>query len=101
MKRQSMPTRPLRLIAFLALLAVPCPLLAADDSKTAADPLAGAFFPPELVLLARDRIALTPEQLEAFRARVEKTQMRSRRTTDEVGTRNRCALGARETGSRG
>ncbi len=78
MKRQSMPTRPLSLIAFLALLAAPCPLLAATDSKTAADPFAGAFFPPEVVFLARDRIALTPEQLEAFRARVEKTQMRSR-----------------------
>ncbi len=48
-----------------------------SDSKTAADPFAGAFFPPELVLLARDRIALTPEQWEAFRARTEKTQLRS------------------------
>ena len=52
-------------------------LLAAADSKPAADPFAGAFFPPELVMLASDRIALTPQQREAFRARVEKTNPRS------------------------
>ena len=67
----------MKLIAFIALLTALCPLLAAADSKTATDPFAGAFFPPELVLLARDRIALTPEQQQAFRARVEKTQSRS------------------------
>ena len=64
-------------IAFLALLTSLCPLLAADAAKKAADPFAGAFFPPELVLLAQDRIALTPEQLEAVRACLEKTQQRS------------------------
>ena len=53
MKLKSMPTRTMKLIAFVALLAALCPLLAAADSKTAADPLAGAFFPPELVLLAQ------------------------------------------------
>ena len=77
MKRTSMPTRTMRLIAFVALLAALCPPLAAADSKTAADPFAGAFFPPELVLLARDRIALTPGQLQAFRDCTEKTQLRS------------------------
>ena len=66
-----------RIIAFFALLASLCPLFAADHSKKAADPFAGAFFPPELVLMARDRIALTQEQQEAFRARVEKAQPRS------------------------
>ena len=64
-------------IAFITLLTSLCPLLAADHSKKAADPFAGAFFPPELVLLAQDRIALTPEQLAAVRARLEKTQQRS------------------------
>ena len=67
----------MKLIAFLALLASLCPLFAADASKKAADPFAEAFFPPELVLMARDRIALTQEQQEAFRARVEKAQPRS------------------------
>ena len=77
MKRMSMPTRTMRLIASLALVAALCPPLAAADSKTAADPLAGAFFPPELVLLARDSIALTPGQLQAFRDCTEKTRLRS------------------------
>ncbi len=64
-------------IAFFVLLTSLCPIFAADDSKTAADPFAGAFFPPELVFMARDRIALTQEQQEALRARMEKTQPRS------------------------
>jgi Spy/CpxP family protein refolding chaperone len=67
----------MKLIAFIALLTSLCPLFAADDSKKVADPFSGAFFPPELVLMARDHIALTQEQQEAFRARVEKTQPRS------------------------
>lgn len=67
----------MKLIAFITLLTSLCPLFAADESKTPADPFAGSFFPPELVLLARDRIALTQEQQEAFRARVEKMQPRS------------------------
>jgi Spy/CpxP family protein refolding chaperone len=67
----------MKLIALITLLASLCPLLAADDPKKAADPFAGAFFPPELVLMARDRIALTQEQQEALRTRLEKTQPRS------------------------
>src|SRR5271156_6295167 len=67
----------MRLITFLVLLASLCPLFAADGSKPATDPFAGAFFPPELVLLARDRIALTQEQQNALRALVEKTAPRS------------------------
>jgi Spy/CpxP family protein refolding chaperone len=67
----------MKLITFLILLASLCPLFAADDSKKAADPFAGAYFPPELVLMARERIALTQEQQDALRARLEKTQPRS------------------------
>lgn len=47
----------------------------ADDAKNAANPLA-AFFPQQLVFLAGDRIALTPAQRDALRARVNKTQPR-------------------------
>jgi Spy/CpxP family protein refolding chaperone len=77
MIHESMPTVARQRIAFIALLIALCPLLAAADTKTAADPFAGAFFPPELVLLAHDRIALTLEQREAFHARMEKTKARS------------------------
>lgn len=64
-------------IVLFTVIASLCPLFAADESKKAADPFAGAFFPPELVLMARDRIALTQEQQEAFRVRIEKAQPRS------------------------
>ena len=76
MTRESTPTRAVKLIALIVLLTALCPLLAAADPKTAADPFAGALFPPELVLLASDRIALTLEQREAFHARMEKTKPR-------------------------
>jgi Spy/CpxP family protein refolding chaperone len=69
----------MKFIAF-ALLTSLCPLFAADNSRKAADTLSGAFPPPELVLLAQDHIALTPEQLEAIRARLERTQ----RLSDEL-----------------
>ena len=65
-----------KMVALLVVLAAACPLPAADGAKTAADPLAGAFFSPELVLLARDRIALTAEQHQALRDRMEKTRLR-------------------------
>ncbi len=61
----------------LALLVALLPLDPAFGAEPPADPFAGAFFPPELVLLARDQIGLSQEQREAFRARVEKTQPRS------------------------
>jgi len=67
----------MKFITILVVLASLGPLCAADDSRKAADPFAGAFFPPELVLLARDQIGLTQGQREAFRARVEETQPRS------------------------
>jgi Spy/CpxP family protein refolding chaperone len=76
-KLESTPTHTMKLIALFALLASLCPLFAADNSKTAADPFDGAFFPPELIMLARDRVALTSQQEEIFRARMEKTQARS------------------------
>jgi Spy/CpxP family protein refolding chaperone len=47
----------------------------ASDSNNAADPFA-AFFPQQLVFLARDRIALTQVQHDALRARVNSTQPR-------------------------
>jgi Spy/CpxP family protein refolding chaperone len=67
----------MRFIALLALLSGLGPLRAAADSPKVADPFVGAFFPPELVLLASDRIALTLQQREAFHARMEKTKLRS------------------------
>jgi Spy/CpxP family protein refolding chaperone len=67
----------MKLIALIILLASLCPLFAADESKKGTDPFDGAFFPPELVLMARDRIALTQEQQDALRTRLEKTQPRS------------------------
>ena len=60
------------------LLAASLPLLAADKPDPHADPFAGAFFPPELVFLARDQIKLTPEQQDAFQELVEKTRYQSR-----------------------
>jgi Spy/CpxP family protein refolding chaperone len=67
----------MKLITFIALLTTVGTLSAADKSAPSADPLADAFFPPEVVLLAREVIGLTPEQRETFRACVEKTQPRS------------------------
>jgi len=75
MKLEPRPT--LKRIACIALLAALGPLLAAAEFKPGTDPLAGAFFPPELVFLARERIALTPEQRQVFQARVEQTKQRS------------------------
>ena len=84
MKLDSMQTRTMKRIAFVALLTALCPLLAAADSKTVADPFAGAFFPPELVFLARERIALTPQQQQVLRACVEKTQSRSEKVRTKL-----------------
>lgn len=71
----------MKLSTFIALIVFCCPAFsrpafAEGDSKPTGDPFAGAFFPPELVLLARDRIGLTEEQRGVFRARVEKTKPR-------------------------
>jgi Spy/CpxP family protein refolding chaperone len=77
MKSNTTNINTMKLIIALALLTSFGPLFAADDAKSAPDPLAGAFFPPELILLAHDQIALTSEQQAAIRARVEQTQSRS------------------------
>ncbi len=77
MTRKSIPTRTMQLMAIIAVLTAPCVMLAAAESKRAADPFAGLFFPPELVLLARDPIALTSQQREAFHARMQQAQTRS------------------------
>jgi Spy/CpxP family protein refolding chaperone len=75
----------MKLITFIALLIIAGRLEAADMPAAPADPLAGAFFPPEIVMLTRDQIALTPEQQGAFRARLEKTQSRSNELTLQIG----------------
>jgi Spy/CpxP family protein refolding chaperone len=67
----------MKLIRLIALLTTVCTLSAAEKSLAPTDPLAGAFFPPEIILLARDQIGLTQEQQEALRARVQQTQSRS------------------------
>jgi Spy/CpxP family protein refolding chaperone len=64
-------------LAFLAVLASACPLPAAEGPKKAVDPFAGAFFPPELIVLARDRIGLTPEQRKVLGDCMEKTRLRN------------------------
>ena len=67
----------MKLTLHVLLLAALLPLSAVLGADSPADPLAGAFFPPELILLARDQIGLTQTQQEAFRNRTEKTQPRS------------------------
>jgi Spy/CpxP family protein refolding chaperone len=77
MKSNPQPAHTMKLIIAFVLLASLVPLFAGDESKPGSDPLAGAFFPPELILLAHDQIGLTPDQMAAFRAQVEKTQSHS------------------------
>jgi len=83
----------MKIAPFILLLALACPLFAEDNSKGPADPFDGAFFPPELVLLARDQIGMTQEQLETFRDRVEKAQPRSDALRSEL-ERESAALSA-------
>jgi Spy/CpxP family protein refolding chaperone len=73
----------MKILNLIVLLSTACRLAAADNSAANTDPLAGAFFPPEFVLMAGDQIGLTQEQREAFRAHVEKIQPRS----DELAQR--------------
>jgi Spy/CpxP family protein refolding chaperone len=63
-------------IVYIALLATAGTLFA-QNTPASPDPLAGAFFPPELILMTRDTIGLTQEQQEAIRAGVQKTERRS------------------------
>ena len=71
------PTDAMKLLALATLCIFAGPLLATEKTEAIHDPFAGAFFPPELVLLARDRIGMTTEQRTAFRDRVEKARPRS------------------------
>jgi Spy/CpxP family protein refolding chaperone len=73
----------MKIITFIALLSTVCRLAAAGKSAADTDPLAGAFFPPEIVQMAGDQIGLTQEQRETLRAHVEKIQPRS----DELAQR--------------
>jgi len=71
-------------LSFIALLASVCPLFAEGNTHAPGDPFEGAFFPPEFVLLARDQIGMTQEQLKDFRERVEKAQPRSDELRSEL-----------------
>lgn len=67
----------MKIICLIALLNAACTLCAADSPPAPTDPLAGAFYPPELIMMAHAQIGLTQEQQEAVRARVQKTQASS------------------------
>jgi Spy/CpxP family protein refolding chaperone len=67
----------LKLIRLIALLTVVPALYAAEPSTAPTDPLAGAFFPPELIMMSGAQIGLTKEQQEDIRTRVQNTQSRS------------------------
>ena len=64
-------------ILLTTLLLSACTLLAADKPAHQTDPFAGAFFPPELILQAREQIGLSQQQLETLQGRVAKTQLQS------------------------
>ena len=64
-------------ILLTTLLLSTCSLLAADKPAHQSDPFAGAFFPPELILQAREQIGLSQQQLETLQGRVAKTQSQS------------------------
>jgi Spy/CpxP family protein refolding chaperone len=68
----------------VALFVMAGRLDAADKPAAPADPFAGAFFPPEIVLLTSQQTGLSPEQLSTIRARVEKTQARAGELTRQL-----------------
>ncbi len=57
------------------------------------DPLAGAFFPPELIVQGHEKIGMNQEQLEAFRARIDKAQPQFEEFRQRLG-RESAALAA-------
>jgi Spy/CpxP family protein refolding chaperone len=61
---------------FAVLLATALSVQASPDKNSPSDPLAGAFFPPDLVMLAVEHIGLSAEQRDTLRARIEKDQPR-------------------------
>ena len=74
----------MKILNLIVLLSTACHLVAADKSAAETDPLAGAFFPPEIVLMSGEQIGLTQEQRETFRAHVEKIQPRSSELTERL-----------------
>ncbi len=75
----------------IAVLFIACRLAAEDKPAAETDPLAGAFFPPEAVMMAGEQIGLTKDQREEFRAHVEKIQPRSKELAERL-TRETAAL---------
>lgn len=79
-------TRAILSLAFAGLLAVPAAAqqptvepkwsTAFELLKAAADPLANAFFPPDLVMRHQQTIGLTAEQRSAIVAAIQQTQPR-------------------------
>jgi Spy/CpxP family protein refolding chaperone len=67
----------MKITQLIALLATAATLAAAEPSPAPTDPLAGAFFPPELIMMASTQIGLTQQQEDDVRARLQKTQSRS------------------------
>ena len=72
----------------------------ANDAKHAADPLA-AFFPQQLVFLASDRIALTPEQRDTLLAKVNTTQPRLEELETALERESAALSGTDVAGTRG
>ncbi len=83
----------MKLISFIALVAIVSRLSAADKPVAPVDPFAGAFFPPEIIYLTGEQIGLTSVQREAFRARVDTTQTRAAELGQQL-TRETSALSA-------
>ncbi len=73
MKNTALKSASILIVLFASLLQLGAAL--AKDSPR--DPLEGAFFPPDLVMLAGDRIGLTQEQREKLQRAVEQVQPRS------------------------
>ncbi len=70
----------MKTVPLLALLTLLCTPSWAQSSAAPTDPLAGAFFPPEMIEMAHEQIGLTQEQQDSLRARIQKAQPR----TDEL-----------------
>jgi Spy/CpxP family protein refolding chaperone len=74
-----------QLIRILLVLGAASTLNTGRASEAPADPLAGAFFPPELIVMAHAEIGLTPAQRDALQARLQKTQPRSDELRQQLG----------------
>jgi Spy/CpxP family protein refolding chaperone len=67
----------IRLFALIAALSTLCAAEPSTAPTAPADPLAGAFYPPEVILMSHAQIGLTQEQQDDIRARVQKVQSRT------------------------